>query len=229
MYSARAIYSADCSKARSKKGDAPARTTISALVGIEMNGPEAMAGHVRSHLEQTALIARATAEAAEELAQMACRLIACLQAGNKILLCGNGGSAADAMHVATELLARYKAARRALPAIALGTDVTFLTAMSNDFDFSLVFARQIEGLANPGDVLWAFSTSGNSASVIKAVDKSRDLGLYSIGFTGEAGGRLAEVSDLCLRVPSADTPHIQEIHMAAAHVICDLIERAFID
>ena len=101
--------------------------------------------------------------------------------------------------------------------------------MSNDLDFSLVFARQSEALGGPGDVFWGFSTSGNSANVVKAAERSRELGLYCIGFTGEEGGRLAKVTDLCLRVPSSDTPHIQEIHMAAAHVICDLIEQAFID
>jgi D-sedoheptulose 7-phosphate isomerase len=169
---------------------------------------------------------RRSTESAQLLASAAAAIADAFAAGNKLLLCGNGGGAADAQHIATELVARYKRQRRALPAIALGTDVTFLTAQSNDYGFEGVFARQVEALGGRADVLWAFSTSGNSANVVAAVQAARERGLATIGFTGASGGKLKDLVDYCLCVPSSDTPRIQEAHIAAAHVICDLVEQA---
>jgi D-sedoheptulose 7-phosphate isomerase len=182
---------------------------------------------IRGQLESSAGLLRRTAERdAEALADIAQVLAEALGGGQKLLLCGNGGSAADAQHVATELVARYKRERPALPAIALGTDVTLLTAMSNDYSFERVFARQIEALGASGDVLWAFSTSGTSPNVLAAARTARERGMTIIGFTGSGGAQLEAEADYCLRVDSNDTPRIQEVHMAAAHVICDLVEQA---
>ncbi len=186
----------------------------------------AWAAEIAAQLNASAELLRQTAGCAEALADMAAVIADSLASRRKLLLCGNGGSAADAQHVATELVARYKRERAALPAIALGTDVTFLTAMSNDYSFEQVFARQVEALGAAGDVLWAFSTSGASANVIAAIDTARRRGLVTIGFTGASGGKLLGLADHCLCVPSSDTPRIQEAHIAAAHVICDLVEAA---
>ncbi|MBV8086793.1 MAG: D-sedoheptulose 7-phosphate isomerase [Chloroflexi bacterium] len=187
----------------------------------------AWADEAARQLAESAAVLNATAAAhAEVLARIAEVSIAALQAGNKLLLCGNGGSAADASHIATEFTARYKLERRALPAIALGADMAFVTAVSNDYAFERVFAREIEALGRRGDVLWAFSTSGKSRNVLRAIDAARDASMITVGFTGRSGGELPSAVDLCLRVPSDDTPRIQEAHIAAAHIICDLVERA---
>ncbi|MGH2363409.1 MAG: D-sedoheptulose-7-phosphate isomerase [Chloroflexota bacterium] len=186
------------------------------------------AGEIAAQLRASAdVVARVANDEAELLARIASLLVERLEAGGTLFLCGNGGSSADAMHVATELLARYKVDRRALRALALGVDPTFVSAWSNDVAFERVFARQLEGLARRGDVLWCFSTSGNSPNVIQAARTARALGLATLGFTGAGGGQLRDNLDLWLCVPSADTPRVQEAHMAAAHVLCDLIERAF--
>jgi len=184
------------------------------------------AADIAAQLTASADLLRQTAVSAELLATMAAAMADALSAGRKLLLCGNGGSAADAQHMATELVARYKRDRRALPAIALATDVTYLTAMGNDTGFEAVFARQVEAFGQPGDVLWAFSTSGSSANVLKAVAVARRQGLVTVGFTGANGRKLQALVDHCLMVPSTDTPHIQEVHTAAAHAICDLLEQA---
>jgi len=185
------------------------------------------AGEIAAQLCASAdVVARVAHEEADLLARMASLLVLRLEAGGTLFLCGNGGSSADAMHVATELVARYKIDRRALPAMALGVDPTFVSAWSNDMTFEHVFARQLEGLARRGDVLWCFSTSGNSPNVIHAARTARELGLTTLGFSGAGGGQLRQSVDLCLCVPSTETPHVQEAHMAAAHVLCELIERA---
>ncbi len=147
-----------------------------------------------------------------------------LKAGNKILICGNGGSAADAQHFAAELVVRYKKNRKALPAIALTTDTSILTAGGNDFGFETIFERQVEALGNSGDVLIAISTSGNSENVIRAVKKARDMKIRTIGFLGNGGGKLADLVDIALIVPSDNTPRIQECHETIMHTICEEIE-----
>lgn len=148
------------------------------------------------------------------------------KAGNKLLLCGNGGSAADCQHIATELMIRlnHKINRPALPAIALTTDSSNLTAGGNDIGYENVFARNVEGLGNSGDVLWAISTSGNSPNVIKAVQKAKEKNMKSIGFLGFEGGKLKNLVDLPIVVPSFNTQRIQEGHITIAHIICELLE-----
>ena len=145
--------------------------------------------------------------------------------GKKILLCGNGGSAADAQHIAAEFVGRYEIERRAIPAIALTTDTSALTALANDYDFERIFARQIEALANEGDCLIALSTSGSSPNVIAAIMKARQKNCKIIGLTGAKGKKLASLCDACVLVPSERTARIQEVHIAVAHVWCEMIDK----
>jgi D-sedoheptulose 7-phosphate isomerase len=147
-----------------------------------------------------------------------------LRAGNKILLCGNGGSAADAQHIAAELTGRYKTERRGLPGIALTTDTSALTAIGNDYGYDRVFDRQVEALANKGDLLIGISTSGNSTNVINALKVAREMGCKTLGLTGRDGGAMNELCDINLVVPSNDTPRIQEMHILFAHTICQIID-----
>ena len=161
---------------------------------------------------------------AQEIVRLAKMLAACLQNGGKILLCGNGGSAADAQHLAAEFVNRFLVDRRPLPAVALTTDTSILTAVGNDFGFDLVFAKQIQALARPGDVLLALSTSGNSPNVLAALDAARRAGATTIGMTGEGGGAMAGACDHLLAVPSAFTPVVQEVHIAAGHLLCLLTD-----
>ena len=147
--------------------------------------------------------------------------------GGKILLCGNGGSAADAQHIAAEFVGRYETERRALPAIALTTDTSALTALANDYNFDRIFARQVEALAAAGDCLIAISTSGNSPNVLAAVMTARSVGCRVIGMTGAKGKKLASLCDACLMVPSDRTARIQEGHIAIAHIWCELVDEAF--
>lgn len=147
-----------------------------------------------------------------------------LKQGNKVLICGNGGSAADAQHIAAELVGRYEQQRRAWPAIALTTDTSALTAISNDYGFEEVFARQVEALAIADDVLLALSTSGTSANVLKAIKKARELGCKTIALTGAGGERLASRCDLAVVVPAARTARVQECHITIGHLWCELIE-----
>jgi D-sedoheptulose 7-phosphate isomerase len=153
----------------------------------------------------------------------------CLQAGGKVLLCGNGGSAADAQHIAGEFLNRFLRERRPYAAIALSTDTSTMTAIGNDYDFSLVFAKQVQALGRPGDLLWAISTSGNAANVMHAVAAAREAGMKVIGMTGGRGGKLAEASDylFCLRSTSS-TPRIQEGHQLLFHLICERLEEIMV-
>ncbi|MDW8305064.1 MAG: D-sedoheptulose 7-phosphate isomerase [Acidobacteriota bacterium] len=145
----------------------------------------------------------------------------------KILICGNGGSAADAQHIAAEFVGRYEMERRAIPAIALTTDTSILTALSNDYGFSEVFSRQIEALADPGDVLIAISTSGSSENVLRAVMKARQKGCVTIALTGSKGKKLAGLCDKAVVVPSEKTSRIQEAHITIGHIWCELIDYEF--
>jgi len=149
-----------------------------------------------------------------------------LRAGRKVFFCGNGGSAADATHLAAELVGRYCRDRDPFPAISLCENTSSLTAIANDYDFADVFARQLRGLGQPGDVLVALSTSGGSPNVLAAVEAAHALGLRTVGLTGRDGGRLAELVEVCLRVPSDDTPRIQEGGMLVGHTVCELVEQA---
>jgi D-sedoheptulose 7-phosphate isomerase len=153
-------------------------------------------------------------------------LVAAYRAGHKALFFGNGGSAADAQHLAAEFLGRYLQRRAPLPALALNANSSAVTAIGNDYGFEEVFARQLEALAAPGDVAVGISTSGNSPSVLQAITRARRLGLFTIALTGASGGRLVGLADISIRVPSEETPRIQECHILAGHALCDAVERA---
>ncbi len=159
--------------------------------------------------------------------QSADLILKTFQAGKKVLLCGNGGSAADAQHIAAEFVGRYETERRALPAISLTTDTSALTALANDYDFERIFSRQVDALAAEGDCLIAISTSGNSRNVIAAVMSARNRGCKVIGMTGAGGKKLASLSDVCILIPSGRTARIQEAHITVAHIWCEIIDAAF--
>jgi len=157
---------------------------------------------------------------------IASAIVGALRAGNKVMLIGNGGSAADAQHIAAEIVGRYKLDRPGWAAIALTTDTSVLTSIANDYGFEQVFARQVEGLGRSGDVLLALSTSGKSPNILAALSKARAMGIVTAGFTGTKGEAMRADCDHLLVSPSDDTPVIQQIHLAAAHGICDEVERA---
>lgn len=150
-----------------------------------------------------------------------------LKDGNKLLICGNGGSAADAQHAAAELVTRYKINRHPMAAIALTTDTSILTSAANDFSYDTVFRKQVEALGRKGDVLIGISTSGKSSNVLEALKAAKKIGMATVGFTGEKKGPLSALADLTLEVPSAEVARIQEAHILCLHIICDLIERRF--
>ena len=149
--------------------------------------------------------------------------------GGKILIFGNGGSAADAQHIAAEMVGRYKVERKGLPAIALTTDTSALTSISNDYGYNHVFDRQVEALASEGDVVIGISTGGNSGNVISALKLAKDIGCKTIGFSGRDGGEMNALCDINLVVPATDTPRIQEMHILIGHTLCHLIDQAFKD
>lgn len=153
-------------------------------------------------------------------------IVASLKRGGKLLTCGNGGSAADAQHLAAEFVGRYLVERRPLPALALHANTSALTAIGNDYGYEQVFARPLEALARPGDVLVALSTSGNSPSIVAAARKARDLGLTTIALTGAGGGQMASWASILLAVPSTETPRIQENHILIGHCLCQAVEQA---
>lgn len=152
------------------------------------------------------------------------RLRVCLQTGGKILLMGNGGSAADSQHIAAEIVGRYQRERKGLPAIALTTDSSILTSVGNDYGFEHIFSRQVEALCRPEDIVIGISTSGNSANVVAGIVAAKHGGAYTVGLTGAGGGRLSDLCDATLAMPSADTPRIQEAHILIGHILCDLID-----
>ena len=160
------------------------------------------------------------------LERIAIKMSAAMQNGNKILWCGNGGSAADSQHMAAELVGRFLRERRGLPSIALTTNTSILTAIGNDYGYELVFRRQVEALCVPGDVVVGISTSGNSKNVCLALEKAREIGAYTVAFTGKNGGGLARVADETLQIPSSETPRIQEGHILCGHMLCDYIEQS---
>ncbi|HXF94542.1 MAG TPA: SIS domain-containing protein [Gemmatimonadales bacterium] len=171
-----------------------------------------------------ALATRVAAGQAGTVAAIADRYEACLRGGGTLYFAGNGGSAADAQHIATEYVVRYETNRPAMRAVALTTDTSLLTACANDLGFDEVFARQVEALARPGDVLVLHSTSGESPNVIRAAQSARARGVAVVAFLGKGGGELRELADLALVVPSDDTARIQELHLAIEHVICEMVE-----
>ena len=161
------------------------------------------------------------------LRKVASIMTGALTAGNKILFMGNGGSAADAQHLAAEFTGRYMRERPALAAMALNVNTSSLTAIGNDYSFDAVFARQIEALGRSGDVAIGLSTSGTSPNILRGMEVARSLGLVTVGLTGESGGRLKDVVEYCLCVPSSQTPRIQECHILLGHILCEIVEDEF--
>ena len=172
-------------------------------------------------------VGRMDAPAREAIDRTARLLIETFDSGGRAYVCGNGGSAADAQHIAGELAGRFRRERRPLPCVALTTDTSVLTAVGNDYGFKDVFARQVEALGGEGDVLWALSTSGSSANVLVAVEAARRRRMRVAAMTGAGGGALAELADVCFRAPAERTDLVQQLHQLAYHVICELIDEHF--
>lgn len=185
------------------------------------SGNDLLRSSLEQHLEAIQSLLASGLGEIEQAGRLICKT---LRAGNKVLLCGNGGSAADAQHIAAELVGRYEQERRSFPAIALTTDTSALTALSNDYGYDEVFARQVEGLAVTGDVLIAISTSGKSANVIKAADKARAIGCQVIGLTGGSGKPLTSHCDIAVVVPSERTSRVQEAHITIGHLWCEMVD-----
>ena len=160
----------------------------------------------------------------EDITQL---IVKAFKNGKRIYFCGNGGSAADAQHLAAEFSGRFYTDRDALPAEALHCNTSYLTAVANDYSFEMVYSRLIKGIANKGDVLVGLSTSGNSGNILKAFETAREKGVITIGFTGETGGKLKPLSDFLINVPSKDTPRIQEAHILLGHIVCQLVEEQY--
>jgi D-sedoheptulose 7-phosphate isomerase len=154
-------------------------------------------------------------------------IIKAIRQNGTVYLCGNGGSAADAQHIAGELVGRFRRERKALPAVALSTDTSILTSIANDYAYENIFARQVEALVKEGDILWAFSTSGSSANVITAAESAKKKGAYVLAFTGRANSKLEKTADLCFCAHDKSTARSQELHQLAYHIICDLVDEAF--
>jgi D-sedoheptulose 7-phosphate isomerase len=154
-------------------------------------------------------------------------LVKCLKSGNRIYFCGNGGSAADAQHLAAEFSGRFYTDRKALPAEALHCNTSYLTAVANDYSYDVVYSRLIEGIANEGDIVVGLSTSGNSANIVKAFEVARAKRVITVGFTGKDGGKMKPLSDFLINVPSTDTPRIQESHILLGHIICQMVEELY--
>ena len=184
-------------------------------------------GFIESVVEDSIRVKkRFFAENAQLLADVAAVMTQGFQNGRKVLLFGNGGSAADAQHIAAEFVGRFQAERQPLPALSLSTDMSMLTAISNDYGFESVFARQIAALGQPGDTAIAISTSGNSPNVLNGIAEAKGKGMYTVGLTGESGGKMNGAVEVLFRVPSVHTARIQETHIMIGHIICELIDRS---
>lgn len=179
---------------------------------------------IEAHLS---LVSKVKAEMVDQIDEAGQMIVHSLKQGHKLMLCGNGGSAADAQHLAAEFVGRFIRERNPLPALALTTDSSALTAIGNDYGFDAVFSRQVDGLGEKGDLLLAISTSGDSANILKAIESARAIGCPTIALTGGSGGQMKSVVDLCLAVPSTETPRIQEMHIMIGHILCDLVDRVF--
>ena len=195
-----------------------------------MNDFTAMNDTIRAAIQESVEVkTRLLAETNPTLAPIAAAMAEAFRNGGKVVLFGNGGSAADAQHVAAELVNRFLMERKPLPAVALTTDTSILTAMANDLGFDCVFARQVEALVRPGDVVVGLSTSGNSENVLQGLRAARECGATTVGLTGRDGGRLKDVADICFCAPSDNTPRIQEVHITVLHAICEAVERELFD
>jgi D-sedoheptulose 7-phosphate isomerase len=184
---------------------------------------------IKSQLQASCLVKQKLLEDDASLSLIndaASHCINALQKGRKILLAGNGGSAADAQHIAAELVGRFETERAGLPALALAANSSTMTSIANDYNYDSVYRRQVQALAQPGDVFIGISTSGTSANVVAAIEQCKEQGVLTIGLTGESGGDMLELCDLCLRAPSKNTARIQETHITIGHIICALIDKA---
>ena len=187
-----------------------------------------MQSTIKNEFNEHIKVSKKTIESSSKLIEIAANIcIDSLKKGNKILIFGNGGSAADAQHIAAEIVGRYKVERKGLPAIALTTDTSVITSISNDYGYLHVFDRQVEALANEGDVLIGISTGGSSTNVISALKLAKELGCRAIGLSGKDGGKFNALCDVNLIAISDDTPRIQEMHILIGHTICHLIDQAF--
>jgi D-sedoheptulose 7-phosphate isomerase len=173
------------------------------------------------------MIAELHANAIDTIATAAETITSTLKQGGRIYICGNGGSAADAQHIASELVGRFERQRKALPVVALTTDTSVTTSISNDYGYENVFARQVEALVGEGDILWAISTSGTSPNIIAAVELAKKKNARVLAFTGESNNRLELIADICFCANSKSTARSQEMHQVAYHIICDLVEQSF--
>ena len=162
-----------------------------------------------------------------QVVEIAALLKKTLAAGNKILLCGNGGSAAEAQHIAAEFVGRFQKERKGLPAISLTTDTSILTSVANDYSYETIFARQVEALGQKGDVLILLTTSGNSKNCLAACRRAKEQGLKTVAMAGSKGGAIKELADICLRVPSDVTAHIQEVHLVVLHAVCAIVDENY--
>ena len=184
---------------------------------------------IKSQLQASCLVKQQLLEDAASLSLIndaANHCIKALQGGHKILLAGNGGSAADAQHIAAELVGRFETERAGLPALALAANSSTMTSIANDYSYDTVYRRQVQALGQAGDVFIGISTSGNSANVVAAIEQCNEQGVLAIGLTGENGGDMLELCDVCLRVPSNNTARIQETHIVIGHILCSLIDKA---
>ncbi|HEY2121878.1 MAG TPA: D-sedoheptulose 7-phosphate isomerase [Candidatus Acidoferrum sp.] len=184
--------------------------------------------HIRKNIESSIAVKQALLASAtliSDISSVTRLLITALKSKKKVLLFGNGGSAADAQHIAAELVGRFGFDRPALPALALTVDTSCITAIANDLGFDQIFARQVEALSQPGDVVIGISTSGNSPNVFAGLQCARKLGLSTVAFTGESGGKLRAIADHCICIPSKDTPRIQECHNLLGHILSEIVEQ----
>ncbi len=184
---------------------------------------------IHSTLSAHVAVLEDTAALAPDIERFAQQAADCLDAGGRVFWMGNGGSAADCQHLAAELVGRFERERDGLASIALTTDSSILTSVANDFGFESVFSRQVEALCRKDDLLVGLSTSGNSANVLRAMERAAGLGVFRVGLTGAGGGRLESACELCLRVPSNNTARIQEAHIVIGHILCDLVERRLVE
>lgn len=181
--------------------------------------------YARKQVFESCEVKRLSSELLSKLCSVSDRTAKAMKEGHCVFFCGNGGSAADAQHLAAEFVGRFRLERRPLPSMALTTNTSLITAIANDYGYEHLFSRQIQAFARAGDILFGISTSGNSPNVLAAVEEAKLLDVYTVGLTGKSGGKLRDCVDILLNVPSEDTPRVQETHILFGHIYCDLVER----
>jgi len=181
---------------------------------------------IKQQLHESSEINRLIAETlSDRIAEIAVMIADCIKSGGKVIFFGNGGSASDAQHLAGELVGRFRMERNAFPALSLTTNTSIITAVANDYGYDMIFARQVEAFGREIDLIVGISTSGNSPNVVEGIKKAKQIGAKTIGMTGKDGGKIGEMADISLTVPSSDTPRIQEAHIVMGHIICDIVEK----